>query len=227
MFRHLLLFAVTLSAAGPSPAAVCGCPAASGDETPLATLEVATTTLVACGERLGEDADRLLVAQLEVRRCGSSEPVFECAALQTCRLERRVGALVVTELEELPFGKAWEWVDVPSVEHLITVAADGTLAEKSRSILAPPRVAPADVARIHAGVSAWDGLDAEAQEDLLYQTLALALGGDVKARQNLLMLRGLTWVGNLEDAYDEVLEIYEGYAARTGRLPSLQPPPVP
>lgn len=227
MRRWVALVFVSLPAFAPPAGAGCGCPAAGGDEAPLATVAAGTTEIVACGRAVGQDADRVLVSELAIRRCGVAEPVFECAALQTCRIERRVGALVVTELEELPFGLDWNWVDVPSVEHVIRLAGDGSVATKSRSVLAPPRVAPADVERIHAGVRAWDGLGEEAQEDLLYQTLALALGGDAKARQNLGMLRGLTWVGNLEDAYDEVVEIYEGYATRSGRVPPLAAPPPP
>lgn len=219
-FSLLLLSLLRFS----SPAgAACGCPAAAGDETPLVSVAVAAAELVVCGKPVGQDADRLMVAELEVRRCGAGAPVFQCAALQTCRVERRVGALVVTELEELPFGKDWEWIEVPSVEHVITLAADGSPSDKARSVLSPPRVSTADTERIYAGVRTWEGLDEDAQEDLLYQTLVLALGNDAKARQNLTMLRGLTWVGNLEDAYDEVVEIYEGYAERTGRVPSLSP----
>jgi|CXWL01.1.fsa_nt_gi hypothetical protein len=220
-FSLLLLLAFAVPA---SPAtAACGCPNAAGSETPLLSVASGIAEWVVCGEAVGKDGDRLLVAELEVRRCGEAEPAFQCAALQTCRLERRVGALVVIELEELPFGQDWEWIDVPSVEHVITLGADGAAIDKARSVLAPPRVSAADTERIHAGVRGWEGLDADAQEDLLYQTLALALGNDTKARQNLTMLRGLTWVGNLEDAYDEVVEIYEAYAERSGRVPSLAP----
>ncbi|MDX2000252.1 MAG: hypothetical protein SF066_21240 [Thermoanaerobaculia bacterium] len=225
-FRISLLL-LSLPLLSPPLGAACGCPAAAGDETPVFAVGLGATELVACGRRVAQDADRWLVAELEVRQCGTAGAVFQCAALQTCRVEQRVGALVVTELEELPFGKDWEWVDVPSVEHVFSLGADGQVTQKSRSVFTPPRIPAADVTRIHAGISAWDGLEVEAQEDLLYQTLALALGGDVKARQNLVMLRGLTWVGNLEDAYDEVVEIYEGYAERTGRLPRLAPPAVP
>lgn len=220
-----LLFLLSLGLFRLPVAAACGCPEAAGDESPLLVALAGKSELIACGRKVGQETDRLLVAELEIRRCGHAEPMFQCAALQTCRLEQRAGALVVTELEELPFGRDWEWIEVPSVEHVITLAADGANVDQTRSVLSPPRVSPADTERIHAGVRGWEGLGEERQEDLLYQTLALALGGDEKARQNLTMLRGLTWVGNLEDAYDEVVEIYEDYARRTGRVPSLSPPP--
>jgi hypothetical protein len=112
-----LLFALC----GANAAADCRCPDAARSRNLLMTVETdAHAGLVACGYEDERRPDSVVASEFQIFRCGHPEPLLEFDALQTAALRNTGAALQVTELERWPFGKEWQWVQVPVYEWLLS-----------------------------------------------------------------------------------------------------------
>lgn len=204
----------------PLAAGACECPAGTAL---LAQLPAeGAPGVVACGKLEGAPRPEVWRArELELRSCLQANSLFQCEPLTTCELRREGAELVATQLRELPFGPAWEWLDVALSERRARLGARGTAEVAERVVLTAPEVATAQKATVLATVARWKELDEEAQETLIYQVLAVALTGDATARVQLQDLKRLAWEADLLDPYDEATEIFQIYARGTGKVPAL------
>jgi hypothetical protein len=99
----------------------CDCPptAASRNIVVAVPARGAASGLVVCGDKESEQSGSITASNFEVFNCGARQPILQFDAVMTARLESRRGQLKVLEVSRWPFGKEWQWVDVPVLEWLL------------------------------------------------------------------------------------------------------------
>lgn len=99
--------------------------------------------LVVCGDKEAEQSGSIVASNFEVFICGARQPILYFDAVRRARLDGGKDQLRIVEISELPFGKAWQWVDVPVLEWRLQ---PGDRAAPSPLLVAPrPLVTVAQV----------------------------------------------------------------------------------
>lgn len=208
--RSCAVFAALMFAV--SAAGQCRCPDGAWSRNVLMTLETGRDAgLVACGHEEERQPDRVIASELQIFECAATKPLLEFGALQTAVLRARGPVLQVTELERWPFGKAWEWMQVPVYEwHL----SPGESPEQSRRTLqARPAVSAAEIRAFIQEYTQWLSGDAndrsDQSEELVARLFTAAVAGDPQAEALFLTMSddaGLD--GAAAESYSQAIETY-------------------
>jgi hypothetical protein len=163
--------------------------------------------MIACGQRDAEDGSaKRGIFEVSVIRCDTRGVVFGLDSMQRAVVEGRAGEIVVTEVQYLPFGRGWAWIDVPWFETRIRVSAPGEISRTETFVMKAPEIPQKEVRRVVMSVQ----LKARevCDEALVGKLLTAALTGDPQARQTLARFdRHCRLDGHLGELYSEAVEI--------------------
>lgn len=215
----------------PALETVCPCPArvvGGAPDAPLALTKDAMglPVLFACGdlsERLAPD--RAVAEEVAVYACGTPQPVLSLSPLEAAEVREVPGGLEVFEMASWPFGPGGEWIDVPVWKNAVTVLPDlGPRVERTLAFV-PPRLSADEVRAAIAGYASWlrkpDAV--EDPEAMAGRVLAAALSGNTEARHALASWDSDTRVDDdLSEIWTDASQLYQEYAAATGKVPGLE-----
>lgn len=209
-------------------AAPCSCPAGVGGTDGVSRILVVPATsprapgLVVCGYAESNSQGLLRASEFEVFSCGTTHALLTFDALQAATLRTAAGALEITEVAKWPFGRAWQWIDVPLWRHLITPGTPPTM--RRELLLSPPALSQeqiASVLRSYADAAAGHS-DSLGTEELIGRVFSAALAGDVTAQAALAEMRDtLRLDGAYAEAWHRAIETYQLYARITRKVSSI------
>lgn len=210
MIRWCTVFAALMLSA--SVAGQCRCPDGAWSRNVLITVHNGSDAgLVACGSEDERHPDRIIASEFQVFECAATKPLLEFGALQTAILRARGPVLQITELERWPFGKAWEWVQVPIYEwHLSSGQGQVPLR---RTLPARPAVSEAEVRAFIREYTQWLSVDANQRsnraEEYVGRLFTSAVAGDPRAEALFLtMTEDAGLDGAAAETYSEASDTY-------------------
>ncbi len=234
------LLALQLAATEPPPAifepspelpVVCLCPprgVGGAPEPPLArVLDTAgEPSLIACGDLVERfSPERAKAEEVAVYACGTAEPVLALSPLEAAEVDARADGIDVLELASWPFGTAGAWIDVPVWKSAVAIFADlGPRIERTLAFV-PPRLSAGEIRAAIEAYTLWlrapDSI--EEPEAMAGRVLAAALSGNAVARQALASWNADRRVDDeLSETWTDASQLYQAYAAATGKVPPLE-----
>ncbi len=225
MCDALLVLAVSLAAVGGQPLCVCpdiGVAAVGTTPSLVVPGKDGSPGLMACGYRDPHDPRKeLVVSGLAVYSCGSREPVLSFGDAQYTSVRALEGNLLVTELTRWPFGRDWEWVDLPMWEHRVTNTAPPRVFKSF--VLVPPKLKAAQIRQaLDLFEKAKTSRKLDNYEEVIGRILVAALAGSAEARSAL---------SHMWDYFDldaasaelcgDAIELFQVYAEATGKVQRL------
>lgn len=214
----LLCLAIAALSIAPPTLADCPCPLTASSRTPI----LATTDLVVCGHQDEIRGDAIVADELEIFSCESTQPLLAFDALQTAILRTRGNSLDVVEVAQWPFGKDWQWIEVPLYEWQLH-AAD---VQPQRQILPlpPPAITADQIRTFLTGYKHWIAEDPKTRsydsaEENVARLFVSAIAGDPEAIAlflNMPEAAGLD--GAAAEVYSEASQDYDAHRPNRARM---------
>ena len=174
-------------------------------------------------ERRAPDGAR--AEDVAVYACGTPEPILSLSPLEVAEVHEVPGGLEVFELASWPFGNGGEWIDVPVWKDAVAVFPDlGPRVERTL-VFVPPRLSAEEIRTAIADYASWLRKPdvVEDPEAMAGRVLAAALAGNAEARHALASWNAESRVDDdLAETWSEASQLYEAYAAATGKVPGLE-----
>jgi hypothetical protein len=211
----LVLAAMSIA---PSILADCPCPASASSRTPI----LATTVLVVCGHQDEVRGDAIVGSELEIFSCERPTPLLAFDSLQTAILRTCGASLYVVEVAQWPFGKDWQWIEVPLYEWDLH-AAD-VQPERQVLRLPPPAVTAGQIRAFLAGYKQWladnpETRSYESAEENVARLFASAIAGDPEAIALLLNMPDAAGLdGAVAETYSAARQVYDAHRQTRPRL---------
>ena len=108
-------------------AAQCHCPPTALSRDPIAVPHSPTSGagFVACGFTEDRRGEIVVASELEIFACGAKgQALLQLDATQTALLRATSAVLEITEVSRWPFGRDWEWVEVPIFKWRLAYGAE-------------------------------------------------------------------------------------------------------
>lgn len=184
----------------------CACPSTASSKTML----LSTDTLVVCGFEERRENTVLVASEFEIFRCDSDHPMLELGAERTAKIEYRDGALHVVEIDHWPFGKKWEWIDVPTFAWRIEPHAER--AEVVRLPLTKPQVRAEEIRSMLISYRRALEQHEVIDEEVVARLFTAAVAGDAEAERSFLQMTGLD--GHAAEVYGAAIALYRTHVKK-------------
>ena len=190
----------------------CRCPPGAQSRNLLIAVSTPNGGVVACGYEDERRVDTVVASEFQIFRCGGDVPVLEFGALQSAILRETAAALEVREVERWPFGRDWQWVQVPVYEwHL---SASDPEPQSRRTVTALPQVAQRAIDDFTANVRSYDSA-----EEYVARLFTSAIAGDDEAEALFLTMSDNAGLdGAAAETYGQAIATYNAWREARVRL---------
>ncbi|MBZ5535523.1 MAG: hypothetical protein LAO31_06170 [Acidobacteriia bacterium] len=210
----------------------CVCPQSIGADAgapPLAFVPGSASYpgIVACGYLDGRKNNLTRASEFEVFSCKNTDPLLTFDALQTALIQSVGDHLIITEITRAPFGKNWQWIDVPVWRYVVTRSHTPQISKVL--VLTPPSLTEALISEALALYQRALTLSTESKDygdtidEVAGRLTAAALSGNAKAQAALWHVEKMPFeAGHCSEIWSGYVDLYQTYAKETGKVPLLK-----